>query len=70
MPLGMVPDKIVATILNDDSETALEWIKLWMEVRRMEGYCCNFEESCSAWFKMHTRKENLDETVYSHISER
>lgn len=56
MPMGMVHDKIVATIMSDDSETALEWIKLWMEVRRLEGYVCNFEESCSAWFNMYKRQ--------------
>lgn len=44
--------KVAATIIQDDSERAMEWIRLWQEIKRMEGLVCTYEESCNAWFEM------------------
>lgn len=48
-------------MIIDDPEIAMDWVRLWMAVKNVEGENASFEEGCHAWFVMQRKqREFLD----------
>ncbi len=57
--MSNLSSKIAASVILDDSETAMDWIRLWMAVKNVEGESASFEDGCKAWFRMQNRQKKI-----------